>query len=82
MRRMSLLIALGFVGIVASLGAALYFMMSGARRDAGDDDAAARSRRMAWALTARVALSVALFLAMLLAWQLGWLHPSGLPASR
>ncbi len=70
---MGYLIALAFVAILSSLGAALFFMMRGA-----PNDAAGKSRRMAWALALRVGLSILLFLCILLAWHLGWIHPTGI----
>ncbi|MDR2335839.1 MAG: twin transmembrane helix small protein [Burkholderiaceae bacterium] len=69
----SLLVALAFLAILASLGTALFFMMRGK----GDDRS--RGKRMAWALTARVAFSIVLFLCVLLAWKLGYIQPTGLP---
>ncbi|QIL83486.1 twin transmembrane helix small protein [Diaphorobacter sp. HDW4A] len=69
----SILVALAFLAILASLGSALFFMMRGK----GDDRT--RSKRMAWALTARIALSVVLFLCVLIAWKLGYIQPTGLP---
>ncbi|QNP47831.1 twin transmembrane helix small protein [Diaphorobacter aerolatus] len=72
---MKILVALAFIAILASLGSALFFMMRGK----GDDRS--RSKRMAYALTARVAFSIVLFLCILLAWKLGYLHPTGLPRS-
>ena len=52
------------VGIVASLGSALYQLSRG-----GD------SRQLLRALTLRVGLSVGLFLALLALWALGIIHP-------
>ncbi|WP_313303033.1 twin transmembrane helix small protein [Diaphorobacter sp.] len=72
---MKFLVALAFLAILASLGSALFFMMRGK----GDDQA--RGKRMAWALTARVAFSILLFLCVLLAWKLGYIHPTGLPVT-
>jgi cytochrome bd-type quinol oxidase subunit 2 len=56
------------VAMLASLGAALLFLL----RPRGD------SRRMARALTLRVALSVLFFLLLLLGWYTGVLAPHGL----
>ena len=70
------LVILAFLAILASLGAALFFMMR-----AGTDTQAS-GRRMARALAWRVGLSIVLFVCILLAWQLGYIHPTGLPASR
>ena len=63
-----LLIIAVLVGIVASLGSAL-FQLS---RKAGD------SRKLARDLTIRVALSVALFVLLMLAWHFGLIAPHGL----
>jgi cytochrome bd-type quinol oxidase subunit 2 len=60
-----LLVALLFLGIVASLGKALFHMGGGS----GD------SGQMARALTVRISLSVALFLLLSLAWYLGLISP-------
>lgn len=76
MPAMSVLIPVAFVAILASLGAALFFMMRGGRKP-GEG-----SRRMAWALTARIGLSVLLFLCILLAWKLGYIQPKGLPLTK
>ncbi|MCD2166015.1 MULTISPECIES: DUF2909 domain-containing protein [Comamonas] len=69
---MHLLIALAFVVILACLAAAGLFMLRGNQSDAG-------SKRMAWALTLRIALSVLVFAGILLAWKLGYLQPHGIP---
>ena len=77
MHSMKILVALAFLAILASLGSALFFMMRGGQKDAKDDRQ--RSKRMAWALTARIGLSIVLFLCVLVAWKLGYIHPTGLP---
>jgi undecaprenyl pyrophosphate phosphatase UppP len=64
---MKLLILLVFVAILASLGSGLYHLLKG-----GD------SKKMANALTLRIALSVALFAALFAAWALGLLQPHSL----
>jgi hypothetical protein len=56
------------VAIVASLGSALFHLS----RKAGD------SRKLARALTIRVALSVALFILLMIAWHFGLIAPHGL----
>ncbi|WP_213955146.1 MULTISPECIES: twin transmembrane helix small protein [unclassified Variovorax] len=76
MRVMKYVVALAFVGILASLGFALYYMLKDGR------DGRAKSGGMARALTVRIALSVILFLCILLAWKLGYIQPGGLPVSR
>jgi cytochrome bd-type quinol oxidase subunit 2 len=60
------------IGIVASLGSALFHL--GANRG----DSADSSARMARALTYRVGLSVALFLMLLFVWSQGWIQPHGI----
>ena len=73
---MKYFVILAFVAIVASLGAALFFMMK------GDSKGKSRSQKMALALALRVGLSIALFIAILLAWQLGLIQPSGISAGQ
>jgi cytochrome bd-type quinol oxidase subunit 2 len=63
-----LLIIAALLGIVASLGSALFHLS----RQAGD------SRKLARDLTIRVALSVALFILLMLAWHFGLIAPHGL----
>ena len=70
---MKILVALGFLAILASLGAALFFMM----RNGKDNEQ--RGQRMVWALALRVALSILLFVCLLLAWKLGYIQPTGIP---
>ncbi|MCI4441641.1 twin transmembrane helix small protein [Tibeticola sp.] len=74
---MNILVPLAFAAILASLGAALYFML---KRSGSDEQA--RSRNMARALAFRVGFSVALFLCILAAWKLGWIQPTGIPAGK
>jgi len=81
---MKIFIALAFLGILASLGSALFFMMRRPRN--GEEDSEAdnrrRSQRMERALALRVGLSVLLFLCLLLSWKLGYIQPTGLPLGR
>ncbi|CAM5187051.1 Twin transmembrane helix small protein OS=Castellaniella defragrans OX=75697 GN=HNR28_000196 PE=4 SV=1 [Castellaniella defragrans] len=65
---MKILIVVLFLGVLASLGSALVYLM----QDRGTTD------RMVWALTWRVGLSILLFLFLLLAHGLGWLDSTGL----
>ncbi|MBP7567483.1 MAG: twin transmembrane helix small protein [Burkholderiaceae bacterium] len=74
---MKYLMGLVFVAILASLGAALVFMMRG-----GQNDKPKSGNNMARALAVRVGLSVLLFVCLLIAWKLGWIQPTGVPASR
>lgn len=62
-----IIIALVMLGILVSLGSALFHLMT----DRGD------SKKMVRALTVRVALSVGLFLLLMAAWALGVIQPLG-----
>ncbi len=73
---MKYLVVVAFIGILASLASALFFMMRNGKNDK------AKGCHMAKALAVRVGLSVVLFLCILIAWQLGYIQPTGLPASR
>lgn len=73
---MKSLFVLAFVGILASLGFALYYMLKDGR------DGRAKSGGMARALTVRIGLSVLLFLCILAAWKLGYIQPGGLPVGK
>lgn len=73
---MKYLVALAFIGILASLAGALYFMLKDGR------DGRAKSGGMARALTVRIGLSVFLFLCILLGWKLGYIQPGGLPIGK
>ncbi|MGJ7582554.1 twin transmembrane helix small protein [Variovorax sp. RHLX14] len=73
---MKYLIGLAFIGILGSLGWALYFMLKDGR------DGRAKSGGMARALTVRIGLSVLLFLCLLLAWRLGYIQPGGIPVGK
>ena len=76
MGRMKYLVVLAFVGIIGSLGSALFFMM----RDG--QGGKAKTSNMARALTFRIGFSVLLFVCILVAWKLGWIHPTGIPLSK
>jgi hypothetical protein len=71
---MTYLIALAFLTILASLGAALFFMMKDGR------DGKPKTNHMARALAVRVGLSILVFVCILIAWKLGYIHPTGIPA--
>lgn len=73
---MNYLIGLAFIGILGSLGWALYFMLKDGR------DGRAKSGGMVRALTVRIGLSVILFLCLLLAWRLGYIQPGGIPVGK
>ncbi|MFJ1300100.1 twin transmembrane helix small protein [Pseudomonadota bacterium AL_CKDN230030165-1A_HGKHYDSX7] len=65
---MRIIVVVAFIGILASLGSALIYLM----RDKGS------TNRTVNALTLRIGLSVALFLFVLLAHHLGWIESTGL----
>lgn len=75
---MSYLVALAFLAIIASLGAALFFMLRGGNHS----EQPAKNSRMARALALRVGFSVLLFLCILLSWKMGWIHPTGIGAGQ
>ena len=66
-----ILIVLALVGIVVSLGKALFHMSS------GGSDHAGHSAMMARALSVRIGLSIALFLLLMIAWYFGGISPHG-----
>ena len=73
---MTIFAALAFLAIIASLGAALFFMMRGPQA------APAKAKKMARALALRVALSIALFVCILIGWKMGYIHPTGIAPGR
>lgn len=70
------LIVVAFLAILASLGAALYFMLQDGR------DGKSKTNHMARALAFRVGFSILLFVCVLLAWKLGYIHPTGIPVGK
>lgn len=85
---MQYLIAIAFIAILASLAAALFFMLRGGQADDSNTPASTeqanlrRNKGMARALTVRIAVSVVLFICVLIAWKLGYIHPTGLPVGK
>ncbi len=73
---MTYLVALTFIAILTSLGAALFFMMK------DGTDGKRKTSNMARALAFRVGFSVLLFLCILIAWKLGYIQPTGIPAGK
>ena len=67
---MKIVVAIAFLGIVLSLGAAGLFMVRG-RQNTQD-------KGMVRALTLRIGISVALFLLLMVLWALGWIEPTGI----
>ncbi|NBW53706.1 MAG: twin transmembrane helix small protein [Betaproteobacteria bacterium] len=72
---MTFFIALAFLGILASLATALFFMV----RNKPENDDSPKASPMAKALAFRIGISVVLFIGILLSWKMGWIHPSGIP---
>ncbi|MBS0420437.1 MAG: DUF2909 domain-containing protein [Proteobacteria bacterium] len=66
---MKVLIVVTLIGIVASLGKALFHMSSGRSTQVG------HSAMMVRALSVRIGLSVALFILLMIAWYLGAISP-------
>ena len=75
---MKILVAIAFVAILLSLGAALMYMMRGSAPPA--EGQAPKKGNMATALALRVGLSIVLFICVLISWKMGWIQPSGIPA--
>ncbi len=63
-----LIVIVFFIAIVYNLGAALYFMMN----DTGD------GKRMAWALSRRIGLSVLLIVLVMIGIWTGMIEPHGI----
>lgn len=66
-----------FIAIAISLASAGYFLVN----DAGKDGDAKQKgkKRMAWALTWRIGMSVLVFITIWMFYLLGWISPTGLP---
>jgi hypothetical protein len=73
---MTYLVTIAFLAILASLGAALFFMMRGGQSSGNT------SKKMARALGVRVGVSILLFACVLIAWSLGYIQPTGIPQGR
>ena len=72
---MKILIVIALIAIVASLGAALLYMLRGGQTEENEPS----GKRMAWALTVRIGVSVLVFVCILIAWKLGYIQPHGIP---
>ena len=76
-----ILVIVAFLGILVSLGSALYHLSRGSRTADGSPAASnAASGKMVRALTIRVGLSIGLFLLLMLAWYAGLIEPHGITA--
>lgn len=73
---MTYLVALGFIAIIASLAAALFFMMKDGTQGRR------KTSSMARALAFRVGFSILLFACILVAWKMGYIQPTGIPAGK
>ena len=73
---MTYFVAIAFLTIIGSLGAALFFMMK------DGTNGKAKTSNMARALAMRIGLSVLLFVCILTAWKLGYIQPTGLPLTK
>jgi hypothetical protein len=73
---MKYIVALAFLGIIASLATALFFMMK------NNASGKSRQQKMAFALGLRVGISILLFASILLSWKLGYLHPTGIASGQ
>lgn len=69
-------VILAFIGILGSLGTALFFLLK------NNDNGKSRSKKMANALALRVAISILLFASLLLAWKLGYIQPTGISSGQ
>lgn len=70
----------GFIAILSSLGAALFFMLRGGEKN--KQKGKAKANNMARALAFRVGFSILLFICILVAWKLGYIHPTGITAGQ
>ncbi len=68
MEPFKLLVAIVLIGIVASLGVALFHLVH---------DRKGETKSMVRALTVRISLSVALFILLFVAYAAGWIQPHG-----
>ena len=74
MERMTYLVVLAFIAVLASLGSALFFMLK------DGTDGKRKTSNMARALAFRVGFSIVLFICILISWKLGYIQPTGIPA--
>ena len=77
---MTYIAIVGFIAILGSLGAAMFFMLRGGEKD--KQDGKTKTNRMAKDLAFRVGFSILLFICVLIAWRLGYIHPTGIAAGR
>lgn len=74
---MKILVVIAFIGIVLSLGSALFYMMRGSTPPT--EGQSPQKGNMATALAFRVGFSIVLFICVLVSWKMGWIQPTGIP---
>ncbi|WP_089957397.1 twin transmembrane helix small protein [Limnohabitans sp. 2KL-3] len=74
---MKILVVIAFIGIVLSLGSALFYMMRGSAPPV--EGQSPKKGNMATALAFRVGFSIVLFICVLVSWKMGWIQPTGIP---
>ena len=81
---MTYIVIIGFIAILASLVAAMLFMLKGGEKDKQDGQTPpkAKANAMAKALAFRVGFSILLFICILLAWKFGYIQPTGIAAGK
>jgi hypothetical protein len=72
-----ILVIVVFLGILVSLGSALFHLSRGGTARTSED-----SKKMVRALTVRVGLSIALFLFLMIAWHAGLVTPHAIESTR
>ena len=73
---MKYFILIGFVAIVASLGAAMFYMLKNGKNDL--EVSKVDPINMARSFAFRVGFSIVLFVCILVAWMLGYIQPTGI----
>lgn len=73
---MKYFILIGFVAIVASLGAAMFYMLKNGKNDL--EVSKVDPINMVRSLAFRVGFSIVLFVCILVAWMLGYIQPTGI----
>lgn len=81
---MTYIVIIGFIAILASLVAAMLFMLKGGEKDKQDGQHPTKSKAngMAKALAFRVGFSILLFVCILVSWKLGYIQPTGIAAGK
>ncbi len=77
---MTYIAIIGFIAILGSLVAAMFFMLKGGEKD--KQAGKSKASNMARALAFRVGFSIVLFICILVAWKLGYIHPTGITAGQ